>query len=57
MEKSEHIALISIVINIILLAIKYIFAILSGSAGLAADAIHSANPNLIIVSFWNIIYI
>jgi len=43
MEKSEHIALISIIINIILLVIKYVFAALSGSAGLAADAIHSAS--------------
>ncbi|MGQ9609710.1 MAG: cation diffusion facilitator family transporter [bacterium] len=41
MEKSEHIALISIIVNIILLSIKYIFALLSYSAGLKADAIHS----------------
>lgn len=43
MEKSEQISLISIIVNVILLAIKYIFAELSDSAGLAADAIHSAS--------------
>ncbi len=43
MGKSESIALISIIVNIILLFIKYVFAKLSGSAGLAADAIHSAS--------------
>lgn len=43
MEKSEKIATLSIFINIILLAIKYTFAMLSGSVGLAADAIHSSS--------------
>ena len=40
MEKSEKVAALSILVNIVLLAIKYTFALLSGSAGLAADAIH-----------------
>jgi len=43
MEKSERISILSIAVNVILLAIKYVFAALSGSAGLAADAIHSAS--------------
>jgi len=42
-EKSEKIAALSVFINIILLAIKYTFAMLSGSVGLAADAIHSSS--------------
>jgi len=42
-EKSEKIAAASIFVNIILLAIKYTFALLSGSVGLAADAIHSSS--------------
>jgi cation diffusion facilitator family transporter len=46
MEKSERVAALSIFINIALLAIKYIFALLSGSAGLAADAIHSSSDVL-----------
>ena len=46
MGKSERIAALSIFINIILLAIKYTFAMLSGSAGLAADAIHSSSDVL-----------
>ena len=43
MEKSEQIATFSIVVNVTLLIIKYVFATLSGSIGLAADAIHSAS--------------
>jgi len=43
MEKSEKVAALSILVNIVLLAIKYIFALLSGSIGLAADAIHSSS--------------
>jgi len=42
-EKSEKIASLSVLVNIILLAIKYSFAVLSGSVGLAADAIHSSS--------------
>jgi len=45
-EKSEKVAALSIFINLILLAIKYTFALLSGSAGLAADAIHSSSDVL-----------
>jgi cation diffusion facilitator family transporter len=43
MEKSEKVAALSILINTVLMAIKYVFALLSGSAGLAADAIHSSS--------------
>ena len=43
MEKSEKVAALSIFVNVILLAIKYTFAMLSGSVGLAADAIHSSS--------------
>jgi len=43
LEKSEKIAVLSIFVNIVLLAIKYSFALLSGSVGLAADAIHSSS--------------
>ena len=46
MEKSEKVATLSIIINLILLAIKYTFAMLSGSVGLAADAIHSSSDVL-----------
>ncbi|MFC1714094.1 cation diffusion facilitator family transporter [Candidatus Poribacteria bacterium] len=46
MEKSEKVAALSIFVNIVLLAIKYIFAMLSGSVGLAADAIHSSSDVL-----------
>lgn len=46
MEKSEKVAALSIIVNIVLLAIKYIFAVLSGSVGLAADAIHSSSDVL-----------
>ncbi|MBD3184250.1 cation diffusion facilitator family transporter [Candidatus Poribacteria bacterium] len=42
MEQSEKVAAISIAVNITLLSLKYIFAKISGSAGLAADAIHSS---------------
>jgi len=42
-EKSEKVAALSIFVNVILLAIKYTFAMLSGSVGLAADAIHSSS--------------
>jgi cation diffusion facilitator family transporter len=45
-EKSEKVAALSIFINIALLAIKYTFAMLSGSVGLAADAIHSSSDVL-----------
>ncbi|MBC8229071.1 cation diffusion facilitator family transporter [bacterium] len=41
MEKSEKIALFAVVIHIVLLAIKYTFALLSGSIALKAEAIHS----------------
>ena len=43
MEKSERVAALSILINVILLTIKYAFALLSGSIGLTADAIHSSS--------------
>jgi len=46
MEKSEKVAALSIIVNIVLLAIKYTFAMLSGSVGLAADAIHSSSDVL-----------
>lgn len=46
MEKGEKVAVLSIFVNIILLIIKYIFAMLSGSAALAADAIHSSSDVL-----------
>jgi cation diffusion facilitator family transporter len=42
-EKSEKVAALSILVNVILLAIKYVFAVISGSAALAADAIHSSS--------------
>ena len=57
MEKSEKIATISILINLSLLAIKYGFSILSGSAGLKADAIHSSSDvaaSLIVLAGLNI---
>ena len=41
MEKSEKIAIFAVVTHIVLLAIKYTFAILSGSIALKAEAIHS----------------
>jgi len=41
MEKSEKIALFAVVTHIVLLAIKYTFALLSGSIALKAEAIHS----------------
>ena len=41
MEKSEKIAIFAVVTNIVLLAIKYTFALLSGSIALKAEAIHS----------------
>ena len=41
MEKSEKIALFAVVTHIVLLAIKYTFAMLSGSIALKAEAIHS----------------
>ena len=46
MEKSEKVAALSIFVNIGLMAIKYTFALLSGSVGLAADAIHSSSDVL-----------
>ena len=46
MEKNEKIAALSIFINVILLAIKYTCAMLSGSVGLTADAIHSSSDVL-----------
>ncbi len=41
MEKSEQIGFCSIGLNILLVALKYVLAILSGSVALIADAIHS----------------
>jgi len=46
LEKSEKVAALSIIVNVILLVIKYTFAMLSGSVGLAADAIHSSSDVL-----------
>jgi len=46
LEKSEKVAALSIFVNIILLTIKYTFAMFSGSVGLAADAIHSSSDVL-----------
>jgi cation diffusion facilitator family transporter len=41
MEKSEKVALLAIGVNLVLFAIKYTFAGLSGSIALKADAFHS----------------
>lgn len=56
MEKSEKVAALSILVNIILLAIKYTFAMLSGRVGLAADAIHSSRAEDKTVKSREIIY-
>ena len=46
MKASEKVAALSILVNVVLLIIKYVFALLSGSVGLAADAIHSSSDVL-----------
>ena len=46
MDKGEKVAIISIVTNLALLGIKYLFATLSGSMALMADAIHSSSDVL-----------
>jgi divalent metal cation (Fe/Co/Zn/Cd) transporter len=43
MEKSQKITAVLIFVNVILLAMKYTFAMLSGSVDLAADATHSSS--------------
>ncbi len=46
MEKGQKVALLAIGVNLVLFGMKYLFAMLSGSMALTAEAFHSLSDDI-----------